>query len=339
MRTPALAWARAAGRSRILGFVDAMLRGAGQVMFQESPLSGLLFLAAIGHEALVTRSWRVALGGLVGLVAATAVAELARRGEDDRAALKKGLYGYNGLLVGLALASFFAPGGATWALLVLGAAATTYATRAAGTVLGGVKLPAMTAPFVAVAWIFLASSFVFGRAGLVGLSAPTLPSGGLTGALAWPEPLAFVRTTARGLAEVFLLGDTVTGAILFLGLAAGSLRAALLGTVASSLGAVLALLLGADPHAIELGLFGFNPALTAIALGSVFAQPGARATVIALAGAALTVVVQAAVTTMVTPLGIPALTAPFVLTTWLCLAAGAPHEPAADAQATSDRSS
>ena len=40
--------------------------------------------------------------------------------EADGAALKAGLYGYNGVLVGLALATFLAPGPALWVYVVLG---------------------------------------------------------------------------------------------------------------------------------------------------------------------------------------------------------------------------
>ena len=41
-------WEALCASSAILRFVDINLRGVGQVMFQDNPLTGLLFLAAVG---------------------------------------------------------------------------------------------------------------------------------------------------------------------------------------------------------------------------------------------------------------------------------------------------
>jgi urea transporter len=72
---------------------------------------------------------------------------------------------------------------------------------------------------------------------------------------------------------------------------------------------------------------GFSPVLTAIALGAVFhAADAPRSRVIgyALLGTVFTVVVQGALNVLLTPFGIPTLTAPFVLVTWLFLLPRAP---------------
>ena len=47
MNSALQAWGRACAGSGALRFVDVNLRGIGQVMFQDNPLSGLLFLAAV----------------------------------------------------------------------------------------------------------------------------------------------------------------------------------------------------------------------------------------------------------------------------------------------------
>jgi urea transporter len=46
-------WESLCASSVLLRFVDINLRGAGQVMFQNNPLTGALFLAAIGWGAYV----------------------------------------------------------------------------------------------------------------------------------------------------------------------------------------------------------------------------------------------------------------------------------------------
>jgi urea transporter len=54
-------WARLIASSRVLRFVDINLRGIGQVLFQNNPLTGALFLAAVGwgHTKPVYRKWRL----------------------------------------------------------------------------------------------------------------------------------------------------------------------------------------------------------------------------------------------------------------------------------------
>jgi urea transporter len=88
-------------------------------------------------------------------------------------------------------------------------------------------------------------------------------------------------------------------------------------------GAILAVatahLLGAESQLVTGGLLGFSPVLTAIALGTVFYQPSLRVAVYTALGTVFTVIAQAALNVALTPLGIPALTAPFVLVSWLFL--------------------
>jgi urea transporter len=59
--------------------------------------------------------------------------------------------------------------------------------------------------------------------------------------------------------------------------------------------------------------------LTAIALGTVFYRPILRVALYAALGTVMTVVTQVALNVALTPFAIPALTAPFVLVTWLFL--------------------
>ena len=105
-------------------------------------------------------------------------------------------------------------------------------------------------------------------------------------------------------------------------LAAGSLAAAGFALAAALISVIVAHLLGAESQLITAGLIGFNPILTAVALGTVFYRPGPRVMIYALLATALTVIVQGAMISVLTPFGIPTLTAAFVLVTWLFLLPG-----------------
>ena len=129
----------------------------------------------------------------------------------------------------------------------------------------------------------------------------------------------FVQATLLSISQVFLKGSAIAALLFLAGLAVNSIAAA----VAAAAGAIVAVItahaLGAESDLITGGLLGFSPVLTAVALGTVFNQPGLRVAIYAALGTVFTVVAQSAFNVALTPLAIPALTGPFVLVTWMFL--------------------
>ncbi|MGC2787201.1 MAG: urea transporter, partial [Roseiarcus sp.] len=119
-------WEALCTQSPVLRFVDIGLRGFAQVMFQDNPLTGVLFLAAIAWGSAVAGAPHVLVAGVLGVVASTLTAVWLKA---DRTALTAGPYGYNGVLVGLALATFLAQGATLWIYVALGAAVSHVAER------------------------------------------------------------------------------------------------------------------------------------------------------------------------------------------------------------------
>jgi urea transporter len=194
-------WEAACSRSQALRFVDIGLRGFGQVMFQDNPLTGILFLAAIAWGSLAASVPQVLFAGVLGVVASTLTAIWLKA---DQAALRAGLYGYNGVLVGLALATFVAPGAALWIYVMLGAAVSTVATLGTASVLKPFGAPALTAPFVAVTWIMLLATY-----GFAGLSGVGLPAAGVAAPFEPATPVsvglgAYLVGTFLSISQVFL---------------------------------------------------------------------------------------------------------------------------------------
>lgn len=70
---------------------------------------------------------------------------------------------------------------------------------------------------------------------------------------------------------------------------------------------------------MHTGLYSFSAVLTAIALGSTFNKPSFKVLVYTVVGVIFTVFVQGALDVVVSPFGIPTLTMPFVLASWLFL--------------------
>ncbi|AVT37046.1 urea transporter [Plantactinospora sp. BB1] len=307
-------WDDLGDHNSLVEFVDACLRGVAQVVLQNNPLTGLLILVAVGWGAVENGQPRILGGAVVGLVVGTATA-LAL--QVDRASWRKGLYGFSPVLTGIAIPTFLDHRPLMWLYLVLGAAATTVVTLALNAVFKRWGLTAFTFPFVLTTWVLLMAAYQFDRFTVLTRLQPTFPGEGrhATGSFDWD----LVPTFLRGISQVFLTDSWVSGLIIVLGLLVNSRWSALFAVVGSAGATLLALWFGADGASLEKGLFGFNAVLTAIAVGAVLHRPGVAVTGYTLFGIALTLFVQMALTTVLTPLGIPVLTGPFNIATWLLL--------------------
>ena len=330
------AWSSAAERQPAVGFVDVVLRGAGQVMFQSNPLTGLLFIVGIAWGAAVAGMPAVAIGAVVGLVVSTVTAILLK---VDDASLKAGLFGYNGILVGAAVPTFLQVEPLMWVYLVVGAAVSSVVLLAVGNVMKTFGAPALTFPFVLTTWFLLLGAYSFSGVPIASMGPPSIPSPIDAAAVTALQPQALLETVFVGISQVFLIDNVVTGLIFVLALAVSSPVVALFAVVGSTLALATSLVLGADTTSVSAGLFGFSAVLTAIALGTTFYSPGMRVVAYTLVGVIFTVIVQGALDVLLTPVGIPTLTAPFVFATWLFLLpkedlAPLPHAPIGGGAAT-----
>jgi urea transporter len=313
MNTLVAPWTRWCASSPLLRFVDVNLRSVGQVMFQDNPLSGALFLIGIGWASYVAGAPEIVIGGIVAVIVATIAAQWLHVDHTSQAA---GLYGYNAVLVGLAVMTFLGPGPLRFVYVVLGAAVSVVVMLGTAYAVKPLGVSALTFPFVITTWLLLLAAHAF--AGFASVLQPTGNIGVIqpvvAGALA---PADFVQGVLQSISQVFLKGDGLAALFLLAGLAVNSIPAALFALGGAILAVLTAHLFGAESDLITGGLLGFSPVLTAIALGTVFAHPSLRVAAYAAVGVVFTVVAQAAMNVALSPLAIPALTAPFVLVSWM----------------------
>lgn len=288
--------------------VRTLFRGVGQVFFQENAITGILFTVGIAASSLT-----MAIGAVVGSAIGSAVAWGCR---FDKSEVSAGIYGFNATLVGIATFFFFQPSGTSGVLLVGGCVIATLLTRA---MRGKLPFPTYTTPFIVTTWglYFLGKGLqVAGSDPAQGLLTPTIPAG------------HFIEATAHGIGQVMFQASLWTGLLFLLGIALNDKRHAAWVLVGSIIGMLLAshhvdaAMRSLDPERlverdmfenIRLGLYGYNATLAAVAL---FLW---RGTLIA---PLLGVVVAVLLTELVPLLGLPALTAPFVLATWTIMIIG-----------------
>ncbi|WP_150295584.1 urea transporter [Sphingobium estronivorans] len=298
--------------SFLSNFLDWVLRGVGQVLLQNNSYAGLFFLIGIFCNSALFGS-----AVLLGTAVSTATALLLG---VDRAQVRAGLFGFNGGLVAIALLYFLQPGVLTWCCVIFAAACSTIMMAAFLTLMSAWKLPALTAPFVFTSLCFFLATARFGRL----QSTHLLPTAGLPGAVT-VEGVVTGSTIAEGIfngiAQVFFQGNVITGILFAVGLLISSRMACTAALVGSLSGLLVAWGMGAAEPAIRAGAFGYNSTLVAIALSGVFFVLDRVSIAYALLATIATAIVFAAVSAALEPLGVPALTLPFVLVTWLFLLA------------------
>ena len=297
-----------------MAFIRTMLKGAGQVMFQGNTMTGLFFLLGILWGAIAEGRPSVMIGALVGLITSTLTGYLLNQPDNDG---KEGLWGFNGILVGCAFPTFLGNTPQMWFALILCAALTTWVRTGFNNVMAPWKTNSFTFPFVFCTWIFLLASRMLQGMPPESLSAPELTQH-------WDAHVELSLGTIliywlKGISQVFLINSWVTGILFLIGLYLSNKWAALWASIGSMVSLLTVLYFHGAGNDIVNGLYGFSPVLTAIALGCTFYRPNLRTAIWALLGVLVTVFIQAGMDILMLPFGIPTLTAPFCIATWLFL--------------------
>lgn len=266
---------------------QTIFRGMGQVMFQNNVYSGILFFAGIFYN-----SWILGLAALFGTVISTVTAMILKYPEED---IQNGLYGFNGALTGIAMLFYFGFNPVTIVALIIGAVCSSL-------LMHGVKklIPPFTAPFVVVTWVLIILLlFVFHSKLITGVESPS-------------ERLSILAATTNGFGQVMFQKNMVTGLFFLLAILINSRLFALYSLYASLLGLLLGWLLSVPLTALNAGLMGYNGILCAIALAGTKRDN--------FKWVSLAVILSVLLNIGFNKMGMIALTAPFVLSTWIMLA-------------------
>ncbi|WP_285434812.1 urea transporter [Pseudomonas sp. fls2-241-R2A-110] len=264
-------------------WATALLNGFSQIFLQRHPLCGLLCLLAILFTAPALLGGAL-LGGVAGLLTAQ------RRGyaKADRQA---GLFSYNGVLLGLLLSLYF-PWSAMLPLVIIacGGLSAMITQQWLKRARLSQYLPAYTAPFVGISWLLLCFATPSTTAHLIEINT-----------------LNMLAAPFKGLGQVMFLGHPLAGALIAAGLLIADRRAFCWALLASVAGMGWSLL-NHDFYSALLGLGSYNAVLAALAFNSQ-RQPSWLPVV----GIALALLL----TPMFAAVGMPTLTAPFILASWL----------------------
>ncbi|QYC40911.1 Urea transporter [Nonomuraea coxensis DSM 45129] len=297
-------------REKASGMPLGTLRGVSQVDFQSDWRTAICFVIA-----LFAGGWQFGVFGLLGTVVATLTAWVLGASKDR---LTAGLEGFNGTLIGVALVLYFDARWITVLLVIAGAIMGSVLTSALNSLLTPLNLPTFTAPFCAVTTVMLVGAPSYERI-WHGRAYAAPPSAAHPGASVTFSDLW--QGLFNGIGQVFFQGTWYVGLIFLIGLAFAGWMVAAAALVSSAVGIVVAILLGAHAADIGAGLYGYNAVLTGIALCGTFVRPTTLGLAYAVAGAVSATVLTASVANLFAPVGGHTLTWPFVVVTWIFLAA------------------
>ena len=291
-------------------FISASLKGISQVMLIENTITGLLMLIAITISSYYL--------GIIALLSAMIGTLVGKLGGADENSINQGLFGYSSVLTGMALALFLS-GPYMWIVALVGAAVTAICTAAIMHFMKKTEIPVLTFPFIIMTWFILLSSYKL--KGLQ-LSSSLVPQDLTSWKLNIAGEIDLLDGLFRGIGQVFFLDNIISGIILFIAVFWAGRKLGFYAVIGNVVAIITAYFLGGEHSSIALGLYGYNAILTIIAVSAVFKNEHNRfAYLSGIIAACLTVPITAGLSTFLLPYGLPALTMPFVLCTWLFLGA------------------
>lgn len=289
--------------------IQIVFKNIAQVLLLDNPITGAFILVG-----LFVGNWKVGLMALVASIISLLLAKYMNYSEEE---ISAGLAGFNPVLTAVALSIFLVPKWYSIVIILIAIIMTLPIGSALSTFLKPYRVPMLTIPFIVMTWMILLMTYEFKFVKSdVSILPKTLPGIKFPG-----DHIHWLNAFLSGFSEIFLLKTVIGGALILIGIFVASRKAGIFAILANIIGFTAVLVLGGNHDQINDGLFGYNVILTALALGVTFNNQMIRYLSIVL-GIVLTIIIHASSTTLLMPYGLPVLTLPFVLSTWVMLFAG-----------------
>lgn len=288
----------------------ASLRGFSQVVFIENAISGVMILLAI-----TISSYKLGIISLLSSIVGTLIGKI---GGAQKNSVNSGLFGYNSVLTGLAV-SLFLTGPSRWGIALLGAMVAAIFTATMMHFLKNIDLPILTFPFIILTWFVLLASY---KLDVFHLNDSLVPQSLAYWQLNIAGELNWTAGFLNNIEQIFFLDHPFSGVLLYSAIFVASWQLGLNAVIGSVIALLLSYGLGGEHSLILGGLYGYNAILTCMAVSIVFSSQSNRFKLVSgILATCLTIPLTASFSTWLLPYGLPVLTMPFVVSTWLFLCA------------------
>ncbi|AZU62894.1 urea transporter [Neobacillus mesonae] len=296
-------------KNKLSWLVRTSLKGISQVILIENAVSGFIILAAI-----TIASYSLGIITLLSSIVGTLIGKL---GGAEEESVNQGLYGYNSVLTGMAL-SLFLSSDDRWLIAIAGAAVAALFTAAMVHFMRQSGIPVLTFPFIVLTWFLLLTTY---RLVTFKISPELTPQSLSNWTLNIKGETNWLDGAVNGIGQIFFLDNTLSGVLLFVAVFWAGWRLGVYAIIGNLAALLTSYGLGGEHSLIFMGLYGYNAILTILAVSIVFNGDSKHVLITGIIAACLTVPITASVVTWLLPYGLPALTMPFVLCTWIFLGA------------------
>ena len=257
-------------------YIDSTIKSYSAIFFSNSRFLAVLLLIVSFFDYQA---------GLSGLISVFVCNLFAIRMGFDRNAAKEGIYGYNGLLVGLSLGYTF---NLSWILLVvivISGILTFFLTITLEGILRKYSLPFLSLPFMLAVWLIMPATWHFGQLGLnekgIFITNELYAAGGIElvniykdfNNLPIPETL---KIYFNSLGAIFFQQNLISGIIISFGLLCVSRISFSLSFIGFYSAYFFYQLTGTNLISAGYDFIGYNFILTSIAVGGFFVIPSVK---------------------------------------------------------------
>ncbi|OKL35472.1 hypothetical protein BLL40_15275 [Domibacillus mangrovi] len=286
---------------------SASLKGISQVLLIENAITGLIVLVAISLYS-VPLSIMAFISSFIGTVTA-------KIGGADEKLISQGLFSFNSALSGLAMVLFL-EGDQRFVIALFSAVIAAIFTAGMMHLTKPFDVPSLTFPYIILAWFLLTASH---RLEFFEANKSLVPQVLAYWHLDIHGPVDLTSGFAKSIGQVYFLDHTWAGFLVLGGIFFASRRLGMLAIYATIISLLTAYYLGSEHSLLSSGLYGYNAVLTIFAVSDVFHNKKKWIPFSGLLAAATSVLITASLDSFLLPYGLPALTMPFVLSTWLFL--------------------
>ena len=257
----------------IKNILEGVLNSYAQIFFSENKIFAVLLLIVSFFDVVAGFS------GLISILTAHICALVLG---FDRIKIRKGLYGFNALLVGLGIGVYYEPTALLFLILVISAILTFILTIVFEGFFGKYTLPYLSVPFLIAFWAFSLSASHFhelqiSQRGLYAMNDMYLLGGHrLLNIYTWWNELPMflsVKTYFISLGAIFFQYSILAGILVAIGVFIYSRIAFTLSIVGFYSAYFFYQIIGIEITQITYSYIGFNFILTSIAIGGYFLVP------------------------------------------------------------------
>ena len=297
----------------VVGYIDSVLSGFGQIVLSDNPVTGLLIMLGVGLASpsqLITALWAACVASAFAYLIGV-----------DKVLVQHGLYTFSGAVVGLGISLWGFSVQAVYPELLIyatiGGVVSVCLTAAFNSLLSKWEAPSLSVPYCMTLAVIMPAIFLMGNVNSAPMLTPyTVP---VTDAFASLAASEFILSSLAGVGEICFQVGVPSAVCLILGILISSRVDAVVAILFSAIGCGFAISLGLPTDNILIGLYGYNAALVGMGLFGRAFRMSLPSAIFSILMALVSVVLTVSMGVIFAPLGIPVAALPFGIIVIVCI--------------------